>query len=57
MKDKREECGCHVGCHTDPHECAVPCRWPACLTDAEARAWAGEIWPQEERDSYWADWT
>jgi hypothetical protein len=49
-------CGCHEGCHTDPHPCDVPCRWPSCLTEEEAAALAGEIWPQEERDSYWDGW-
>ena len=35
MKDKRDECGCHRGCTTLPHDCAHPCRWPACLTPEE----------------------
>lgn len=56
VPDKREVCGCHIGCHTDPHECDRPCRWPACLTQEEADQLAGEVWSQEERDSYWDDW-
>jgi hypothetical protein len=56
MPDKREECGCHKGCHTDPHDCAVPCRWPSCLTEAEAEQLHGELWPQEDRDAYWNGW-
>lgn len=35
MVDKRDECGCHKGCITEPHECEVPCVWPECLTVAE----------------------
>jgi hypothetical protein len=35
MRDKRDECGCHRECTTLPHACAVPCRWPDCLTEAE----------------------
>lgn len=33
--DKRDECGCHKGCTMDDHDCAVPCRWPDCLTEDE----------------------
>jgi hypothetical protein len=33
--DKRDECGCHRDCTTEPHECEKPCRWPDCLTEAE----------------------
>lgn len=35
MKDKRDECGCHRGCVTLPHECEHPCVWPKCLTKSE----------------------
>ena len=35
MKDKHDECGCHRGCVTLPHECAKPCVWPGCLTADE----------------------
>lgn len=41
--DKRDECGCHHGCTMLPHECAVPCRWPSCLTEAEQQALADEV--------------
>lgn len=43
--DKRDECGCHRECTTLPHECATPCQWPACLTEAEHRQLAAEITP------------
>jgi hypothetical protein len=33
--DKRDECGCHKGCVTYPHECEKKCVWPDCLTEAE----------------------
>jgi hypothetical protein len=35
--DKRDECGCHRGCTWLPHDCAVPCVWPDCLTEGEHR--------------------
>jgi hypothetical protein len=35
MKDKRDECGCHRNCTTEPHDCELPCRWPDCLTREE----------------------
>lgn len=41
--DKRDACGCHKGCTVTPHDCAVPCRWPACLTEDEARELADEV--------------
>lgn len=41
--DKRDACGCHKGCTTLPHECAKPCRWPACLDEVESRILAAEI--------------
>lgn len=43
MPDKRDECGCHRGCTTDPHECERPCQWPGCLTEAEHAQLAAEI--------------
>ncbi len=53
MPDKRDECGCHRECThppegddilgIPPHTCAVPCRWPACLTEAEQRALLAEL--------------
>lgn len=43
VKDKREECGCHRECSTQPHACAVPCRWPACLNAAETAELAQDI--------------
>lgn len=42
MPDKRDECGCHRNCTTLPHECAKPCQWPNCLTDAESQQLADE---------------
>lgn len=36
MTDKRDECGCHKGCTTLPHECEKPCEWPSCLTPEES---------------------
>lgn len=36
--DKRDKCGCHRNCTVLPHECAVPCRWPECLTTDEQAA-------------------
>lgn len=35
VTDKREECGCHRYCTTEPHWCWKPCEWPACLTEEE----------------------
>lgn len=49
MIDKRIECGCHVDCTTEPHECAKPCRWPSCLTEAEHRELVDEVM----RDEMW----
>lgn len=43
MADKRDECGCHRECTMLPHECAVPCVWPTCLTDAEAEQLVEEV--------------
>lgn len=51
LTDKRDECGCHKGCHTDPHECEVPCQWPNCLTDEEAGDFHEHL-----RVAYWDDW-
>lgn len=42
MQDKRDECGCHRGCTTLPHQCTDPCRWPDCLTDEESQQLADE---------------
>lgn len=44
--DKRVECGCHELCIGPDCGCAKPCRWPACLTDAEHAELAAEL----ERD-------
>lgn len=41
--DKRDECGCHRTCTVLPHECAVPCVWPSCLTDEELAAVDAEL--------------
>lgn len=43
MTDKRDECGCHRDCTTLPHRCEVPCRWPDCLTEAEAAELVAEL--------------
>lgn len=43
MKDKRAECGCHVGCTTDPHDCENKCVWPLCLTKEEERDLLAEL--------------
>lgn len=43
MKDKRDECGCHRGCTTLPHDCDAPCRWPSCLTADELEELEREI--------------
>lgn len=43
MPDKRDECGCHRECDTLPHTCAVPCRWPDCLSDDEHAALRAEL--------------
>lgn len=43
MKDKRRECGCHVGCTWTAHECERPCCWPSCLTEAEHEELAAEL--------------
>ena len=47
MKDKRDECGCHRGCTVLPHDCAVPCRWPDCLTEAEQAELCAEVMRDE----------
>jgi hypothetical protein len=41
--DKRDECGCHKACTTQPHECDRPCIWPACLTPVEEQALIDEL--------------
>jgi hypothetical protein len=43
MLDKRDECGCHRECTTLPHDCAHPCSWPSCLTEAEHEQLADEV--------------
>ena len=43
MKDKRDECGCHRGCITLPHECEHPCVWPECLTEEEYTEFAATV--------------
>lgn len=43
VKDKRLECGCHIGCVTYPHECEKPCVWPSCLTEEERKQLAAEV--------------
>jgi len=44
--DKRDECGCHKGCVTYPHQCEKKCVWPDCLTEAEHAELSAEL----ERD-------
>jgi hypothetical protein len=41
--DQIDRCGCHRGCTTLPHDCDVPCRWPACLDDDEQDRLAREV--------------
>ncbi|WP_432112792.1 hypothetical protein [Streptomyces sp. S1] len=41
--DKRDECECHRECSTEQHPCEKPCRWPGCLTDAEADELAAKV--------------
>lgn len=55
MRDKRDECGCHRGCTTDPHDCERPCRWPDCLTDAEHTALVEEIVIDDLTERYHAE--
>ena len=43
MPDKRDQCGCHRECITQPHECYRPCVWPACLTEEEHDQLAAEL--------------
>jgi hypothetical protein len=47
MSDKPDECGCHRGCTTLPHDCANPCQWPTCLTEAEAQQLADDVMAEE----------
>lgn len=41
--DKRDQCGCHRGCTTLPHDCDKPCVWPVCLTNEEAGVLLDEL--------------
>lgn len=43
-----DECGCHPGCTTLPHECEKPCTWPKCMSEAETAEFIAEM----ERDGF-----
>lgn len=50
-RDKRDECGCHPECTVLNHECAVPCRWPVCLTSLEQEELLNEFtWPEYDEE-------